>query len=112
MTLSTIEVRDRAEEYTAVVRQRITMQETERIPGWLGTTYTSIQRAGLQPAGMPFVRTLAIDAEGMEIEVGWPVPTPFGEDGDVHGATLPGGRVAVASYFGQYEAIGPRGTTS
>jgi len=113
MSLSAIEVRELPAQHTAIVRHRISMQEVGRIPGWIRDTYEAVQRAGQQPTGMPFLRTLAMDAGTMEIEVGWPVASPFGEDGEggeggeVHGGTLPGGPAAVASYFGPYEGIGP-----
>jgi effector-binding domain-containing protein len=107
MTLTAIEVRELAPEHTAVIRKRISMQETNRIPGWIAETMGAMQRAGQQPAGMPFLRTLSMDADSMEIEVGWPLTAPFGGEGDVLPGTLPGGPTAVASYFGPYEGIGP-----
>jgi effector-binding domain-containing protein len=107
MTLSAIEIRVEPEQQTAVVRHRITMQEVDRIPGWLGVTYQAIQRAGLQPAGMPFLRTLTMDANGMEVEVGWPVAAPFTGDAEVQAGTLPGGPRAVVSYLGPYDGIAP-----
>ncbi len=107
MTLSQIEIQDQPEQPTAVVRQRISMDETDRIPGWIGSTFEAIERSGQQPAGMPFVRTLAMDGGGMEVEVGWPVSAPFEGDADVQGGTLPAGPAAVATYYGPYDGIGP-----
>jgi effector-binding domain-containing protein len=107
MTLSAIAVRELSSQHTAVVRQRISMQETNRIPGWIGETMEAVQRAGQQPAGMPFVRMLSMDTDSMEVEVGWPVAAPFSGDGEVLAGSLPGGPAAVASYYGPYEGIGP-----
>lgn len=107
MALSPIEVQVLPEQHTAVVRHRITMQETNRIPGWIGATYVALQQAGQQPAGMPFVRTLSMDAQGMDIEVGWPVSTPFGGTAEVQAGMLPGGPTVVATWTGPYEAIAP-----
>ncbi len=107
MTLSPIEVQIRPEQHTAVVRHRITMQETDRIPGWIGVTFEAIQQAGQQPAGMPFLRTLAMDEKGMEVEVGWPVSAPYSGKGKVQAGTLPGGPIVVATYSGPYDGIGP-----
>lgn len=100
MALSTIELREESAQHTAVVRRRISMAETDRIPGWIGAAFEAIQRTGQQPTGLPFLRTLAMDADGMEIEVGWPVPAPFRDDGDVQAGALPGGLCAVVSYLG------------
>lgn len=107
MAVLQIEIRELPAQQTAVVRHRISMQETERIPGWLGETYAAAQRAGLEPTGMPFLRTFAMDADGMDVEVGWPVAGAFEADGDVHGSSLPGGPVAVAEYLGPYDGIAP-----
>lgn len=107
LTETDIEVRELAEQHTAVVRHRIAMSEVASIPEWLAQTYEAIERAGTEPSGMPFVRTLAMDANGMDVEVGWPVVEPFDEDGDVHASTLPGGPAAVATYIGPYDEIGP-----
>lgn len=107
MALSTIELREESAQHTAVVRRRISMAETDHIPGWIGAAFEAIQRTGQQPTGLPFLRTLAMDADGMEIEVGWPVPAPFRDDGDVQAGALPGGLCAVVSYLGPYEGIAP-----
>lgn len=107
MTLSEIEVRSQPAQSTMTIRRRISMQETDRIPGWIGATFEAIQRASSQPTGMPFVRTLSMDADEMDIEVGWPVQAPLDGDAEVQPGTLPGGPVAVASYFGPYHEIGP-----
>jgi len=107
MPLSTIELQDGSEQQTAVVRHHVTMEEMNRIPGWIGVTSEAIKRAGQQPTGMPFLRTLSMDADGMDIEVGWPVSARFIGDTEVRPGTLPGGRFVVASYFGPYDGIGP-----
>lgn len=107
MTISAVELRELSEQHTAVVRHRISMQETSRIPEWIGQTMEAVQRAGQQPAGMPFLRTYSMDGATMDIEVGWPVAEPFGGDGEVRASTLPGGPAAVTSYFGPYDAIAP-----
>jgi len=48
-----------------------------------------------------------MDADGMDIEVGWPTPAPFTSDNEVQAGTLPGGSLAVASYEGPYDGVGP-----
>ena len=94
MTISAIGVRDLSEQQTAVIRRHITMQEAARIPEWLRETYEALQRFGIEPSGMPFLRTFAVDGQGMDIEVGWPVAAPFRGEGEVHGSSLPGGPVS------------------
>jgi len=111
MSLSSIEVRELPEQPVVVVRHRISMRETARIPEWIAETVQAAERSGRPPTGMPFVRTLAMEGEEMDIEVGWPVARsgPGGgatEDG-VHDGVLPAGPAAIASYFGPYEEIAP-----
>lgn len=106
MTLSEIAVQELPAQHTAVVRHRITMAEVQQIPGWLGTTYEAVQATGHEPAGLPFVRTLEMGEQSMDIEVGWPVEAPIATSGDVHASMLPAGPAAVGSYFGPYEEIG------
>ncbi|MEZ4553825.1 MAG: GyrI-like domain-containing protein [Dehalococcoidia bacterium] len=107
MTLSEIEVRTLAPQFTACVRHRIRMDEVGRIPEWIGQTMQALEGAGLEPAGMPYTRTFAMDADGMDVEVGWPVAREFAGSGEVVGGQLPGGRAAVGAYFGPYDGIGP-----
>lgn len=106
MTLSEIEVRSLAPQFTACVRHRIRMDEVGRIPEWIGQTMQALADAGLEPAGMPYTRTLGMDADGMDVEVGWPVAREFAGAGDVVGGLLPDGPAAVASYFGPFDQIG------
>jgi effector-binding domain-containing protein len=105
MTLSAIEIREQPEQRTVVVRHRISVQEVDRIPGWIGQTMEAIERAGQHPAGMPFLRTFSYSEEAMDIEVGWPVQAPFAGDGEIVAGTLPAGPAAVASSFGPYEGV-------
>lgn len=107
MTISAIEVHELPEQHTAVVRHRIPMAQVSRIPEWIGHTMEAVQRAGQKPTGVPFLRPFSMDADAMDIEVGWPVPEPFSGDGEVRASSLPGGPAAVASYRGPYDQIGP-----
>jgi effector-binding domain-containing protein len=105
MPVESIEVRDLPAQHTAAVRHQISMSETSHIPEWLQQTLDAVRAAGLEPAGMPFVRTFSFDGGQMDIEVGWPVPAPFTAAGDVHPSELPAGPAAVAVYLGPYTQI-------
>lgn len=108
MPISDVEIHELTEQPTAVIRTRITMQETQRVPELLQTTYEAVQRAGLQPSGPPILRTLSMADDGMEIEIGWPVATPFTAADDlVVASSLPGGPAATLTYLGPYEGIAP-----
>lgn len=105
MTTSAIEVRALPLQHTAVVRHRISMQQTERIPEWIEQTFVAVQSQGQEPTGVPFLRTFSMSAGEMDIEVGWPVAQPFTGDGEVSASSLPAGPAAVGTYFGPYEQI-------
>jgi len=105
MPLSTIEVQELGPAHAAVVRMTIKMSEVDRIPRAIEQSMLAIQAAGQEPAGMPFVRTLAFDEQSMDLEVGWPVAEAFAAADEVVASMLPGGPAAVASYFGPYDQI-------
>lgn len=106
MTLSTIEVRELEPAHTAVVRMTISTSEVDRIPRAIEQAMREIQAAGQEPAGMPFVRTLAFEEQSMDLEVGWPVAEAYTAGDEVVASELPGGPAAVASFFGAYDQIG------
>lgn len=66
-------------------------QKQTGFPGGAAQTMEAVQRAGQQSAGMPSLRTLSMDGNKTDIEVGWPVTEPPGGEGDVRASKLPGG---------------------
>jgi effector-binding domain-containing protein len=71
-----------------------------------GELFAKLAEAGVAPAGHPFVIASAPLAGAMDIELGVPCAAPpIG--GDLYAGTLPGGRVAVTTHRGRYDAIGP-----
>jgi len=72
----------------------------------LPEVFETVARAGLEPAGMPFVHYLATPEEDrVVVEAGVPLAAPFTGAGRVRPHELPGGEVAVAQHFGPYETI-------
>lgn len=68
--------------------------------------FAKLAVAAVVPAGPPFL--IASDPQGgeMDIELGVPCVAPPAA-GDLHAGTLPGGRAAVTTHRGAYDAIGP-----
>ena len=67
--------------------------------GWLGAH-------GLAPAGAPFFRYYAIDADGMlDLEWGVPLASPAVGDDRVRAGELPAGRYASLTHVGPYSGI-------
>lgn len=115
MTLSEIEVHTLEEQHTAVIRRELPLAEASRIPELLQQAYEAVHATGVEPTGMPFVRSRSMATDPLDLEVGWPLAQPFtgASDGgaspkptsnrNVIASTLPAGPAAVASYFGPYE---------
>jgi effector-binding domain-containing protein len=79
------------------------------IAGWLPDVYqevmTYLTDTGVTPAGAPFAR-LTFTGRTVDIEAGFPVPSPVSGRGRVVPSTLPGGTVAVTTHRGRYEELG------
>jgi AraC family transcriptional regulator len=104
-TLS-IERRDVAPQHIVFVRLRAARHELASAIGeGLGKAFPYSQRTGLAVAGRPFTRYLATGPGLYSIEVGVPVATGAGGEGNVEAGTLPGGPVAVAVHAGPYDQL-------
>lgn len=102
MTLSAIEVRELPERPTACIRRRLRYNQLSKLPELIAEVFEAMATAHVEPAGEPYTRFLSLGLMGMDVEVGWPVATPFGGAGEVTSGTLPNGPAAVASYLGPY----------
>ena len=71
-----------------------------------GELFARLAEARVAPAGHPFVIASAPLGGAMDIELGVPCAAPP-IAGDLYAGTLPGGRVAVTTHRGPYDAIGP-----
>ncbi|MCV0403085.1 MAG: GyrI-like domain-containing protein [Chloroflexi bacterium] len=68
---------------------------------------------GGQPAGAPYGRYHAMDAEEVDLEIGVPIAAPIGdlrpladcEPGEMGSSELPGGEVAVTVHHGSYDGL-------
>jgi effector-binding domain-containing protein len=68
----------------------------------------TVARAGVTPAGPPFLVTNGEmdDPAGLDLELGVPVAEPFAAEGGVVEGVLRGGRVASTIHVGSYRTIG------
>ncbi|HYM65908.1 MAG TPA: GyrI-like domain-containing protein [Patescibacteria group bacterium] len=79
----------------------------KEVSGAFAQLYGAIAKAGVTPAGPPFLIASEPAGGTMEIEVGapcMPVPEP---DSGLHRGRLEACRAAVTVHHGTYEAIGP-----
>jgi effector-binding domain-containing protein len=90
---------------TLSIRGRTTRaQLPATIGAFLGEVCPFVAQHG-KPAGPPFARYHSVVEEEMDLEVGLPVITPLSGQGRIAAGELPGGEVALLSYFGPYEGL-------
>lgn len=97
-------------QHAAMIRLRTTMGSISQDVGrGYAAVGAALGQAGIAVAGAPFlvVTELADDDTPGQIELGYPVATPFPGDGEVTGAELPGGLVAATVHHGPYDEEGP-----
>ena len=103
-----IEHRVLEEQQTAAMYARL---PAEAIGSWLPEVYEAVAaylaKYGVGPVGLPYARFHRRDDGQFEVEAGFPASTPVPGEGQVEPSELPGGDVAVAVYFGPYDAMGP-----
>ena len=105
-----VQVKEVPTQYVAAVYKRVSMdtigKEVQEAFGELGAT---AGKAGLQLAGPPFLVMADVFDEETDgdIELCFPLATPFGGEGEVYGREVEGGTVASTIHRGPYDEIGP-----
>lgn len=107
-----IELNQRDEVPTAVVRQEVPVPEISAfLGGAFGEVMAAISVAGVFPAGPPFARYDFIEVptgdvpETFVVEAGFPVTAPVAPSGRVEPGVLPGGPAAVTIHEGAYQDV-------
>jgi len=98
---------DRGEQRYVGIRSKVTMDDIgDAITSSFPEVFARLERAGVEPAGPPFVRYNVIDMERqLEIEVGIPVESPIPDNGRVVAGILPAGRYATLTHIGDYSGL-------
>lgn len=108
MTTYPIVVRESAPHYAAT--RTATLAVTE-LPGWLGQTYRQVAMSlgthRQYPADGPFARYHRLPDGRFQVTAGFPVAERPVGDGDVIAEWVPGSRVAVLQYAGDYGSMEP-----
>jgi DNA-binding transcriptional MerR regulator len=105
-----VTVKEVPAQHAAMIRLHTTMGSISQDVGrGYATLGAAIGRAGIAIVGPPYlvVTELADDDTPGQIELGFPVATPFPSDGEVTGAELPAGLVAATVHHGPYDEEGP-----
>jgi effector-binding domain-containing protein len=102
-----IEIKDLEERYVATIRVRTT-------PNRIGPTYrelvsevyAQLAEAAVQPPNPPFAIYHSYGEDGVDMEVGLPLPEPIPTEGRVVGRELQATLAAVTWHHGSYDTIG------
>jgi effector-binding domain-containing protein len=101
------ELRELTPQETATIHAETSIPQLPTVIGELfSEVYGTVVKAGMEPAGEPFVEYLEMSGDKLIVEVGVPVPHPIQAVGRVHPHQLPGGTIAVGQHHGPYEQIG------
>jgi effector-binding domain-containing protein len=105
--LSAPEVEQRGEQPYVAIRTKAAMDEIGQVAGPLiGEVFGWLGRHGVEPAGPPLFRYLAIDMEReLELDVGVPVAQGVPADERVRARSLPAGTYVTAVYTGPYDGL-------
>lgn len=80
------------------------------VPAAYAELFAALKEAHVPPAGMPFLVASEPSGGELDIELGVPCADPPAR-GELVAGVLPGGRVAVSTFTGRYEDMGPAYTS-
>lgn len=97
------------EQPVAAVRSRVRMDELpDAFSSAFHRVFAALAEAGIRASGAPYARYRGMPTDTVDVEIGFPVESPFPGSGDVIGETLPAGRAVEALHSGDYDSL--RGT--
>ncbi len=105
-----VTVKEVPAQHVAVLRKHASMATIGKdVQSGFGTIGQAVGMAGVQIVGMPYLVMFdVIDEESDgDIEIGFPVATPFPGSGEVQGRELPAMTVASTVHRGPYDEVGP-----
>jgi len=90
------------------IRTRTAVQD---LPAVMGGAYQQIVQylgeLGEAPAGAPYGGYFNMDMQDLDVEIGFPVARPLEGKDDIQASSIPGGKQAVCTHIGPYNAIEP-----
>lgn len=104
--MSEIHLTDIVEQPVAAVRDRVRTDQIQDAFGpALEKVFATLSEGGHQLAGAPYTRYRGMPGDTIDVEIGFPVASPFAGSGDVVGETLPSGRAVEALHVGDYDSL-------
>jgi effector-binding domain-containing protein len=102
-----MEIRNVEERHIAAVRTRTSVEKLSEVLGsCYGEVMQCITSQDAQPAGPPFAIYYNMDMNDLDVEIGFPVVSEIQGSGRVKAGKIPGGKAAVGTHIGPYDAIG------
>lgn len=100
------EIRHVPRQDIAAIRLSSSMEDISTTMGeGFATLFGALEKAGVEPAGMPLARYWSFGGPTIEFECGVPVAAPFPGEGEVRPAEIGGGEAAVGLHVGPYDTL-------
>ena len=100
------EVRQFEPQATLTVRVRAPAHEVPQLMGrWFGAIGKYLMELHQPPTGMPYAAYRNMDAQDMDVEIGFPVGEVLPPKGEIQPGSIPGGRMATTIHFGPYDRL-------
>ena len=104
--ISGIEMLKRTEQPVIVVRK---LTRVEELPQLIGESYGKmagyLKELGECLSDVPFVAYNNMDMQNLDVEIGFPVPSPLPGKEDIKPSVIPAGRFVFCMYRGPYTEI-------
>ncbi len=99
-------VREVKEQNTLRVRLVTPVSELPNVMGPIyGEIAARMQSEGVPFVGPPFALYHNMDMEALDVEIGFPVPSPMEKSGRLEPGTIPGGKVVSEIHTGPYSTL-------
>ncbi len=88
------------------VRMHTSVEKLPELLGlWFGSIANHIDALGEEPAGAPFVAYYNMDAQDLDVEIGFPVNKELPGESEIQPGEIPGGPVMSCINIGPYEKM-------
>jgi effector-binding domain-containing protein len=99
-------VEDREAQNYMAIGVKVQRQEIpETLPPLINQVSDWLEKNNIVPEGPAFFRYLKMEGNMLEVEVGIPVGSKINGNGHIKPGVIPGGRYAVATYYGHYSNL-------
>ncbi|WP_019243441.1 MULTISPECIES: GyrI-like domain-containing protein [Bacillus] len=106
--ISNVELLKKNNQPTLFIRTRTKVEDLPRLIGEsYGKLGAYLQEMDELLTDVPYVAYHNMDMQDLDVEIGFPVPTPLSGSGDIQSGVIPGGLMVFSMYLGSYSEIEP-----